>query len=102
MLTVPLPWHTQHAYRKGAAECTLYGVLLVFISQACHGRAEELTLQRATEALQGAAERERQAAEWSSQPWPLPQPRPRPQPPGSTPKGIAAPPPPLKAATKAR
>ena len=78
------------------------GRLLVFISQACHGRAEELTLQRATEALQGAAERERQAAEWSSQPWPLPQPRPRPQPPGSPPKGIAAPPPPLKAAPKAR
>lgn len=102
MLTVPLPWHTQHAYRKGAAECTLYGVLLVFISQACHGRAEELTLQRATEALQGAAERERQAAELSSQPWPLPLPQPRPQPPGSTPKGIAAPPPPLKAAPKAR
>ena len=90
MLTVPLPWHTQHAYRKGAAECTL----LVFISQACHGRAEELTLQRATEALQGAAERERQLR----QPWPLPLPQPRPQPPGSTPKGIAAPPPLLKAA----
>ena len=98
MLTVPLPRHTQHAYRKGAAEYTLYGVLLVFISQACHGRAEELTLQRATEALQGAAERERQLR----QPWPLPLPQPRPQPPGSTPKGIAAPPPPLKAAPKAR
>ena len=98
MLTVPLPWHTQHAYRKGAAECTLYGVFRVFISQACHGRAEELTLQRATEALQGAAERERQLR----QPWPLPLPQPRPQPPGSTPKGIAAPPPPLKAAPKAR
>ena len=71
-----------------------HGVLLVFISQACHGRAEELTLQRAAEALQGAAERERQLR----QPWPLPLPQPRPQPPGSTPKGIAAPPPLLKAA----
>ena len=55
-------------------------------------------MQRAAEALQGAAERERQLR----QPWPLPLPQPRPQPPGSTPKGIAAPPPPLKAAPKAR